>query len=70
MTLEAKAAIGFLCRHRDHMTKRLADYESGAWKVGRIEGGIQIDETANTIEYLKSRIADLDQVIATYEKSK
>lgn len=59
--------IKHLREQRDYMAERLADYESGKWRIERSEGGRKIDETLNTIADLKRRIAALDRVIAPYE---
>jgi hypothetical protein len=69
---EAEAARVEAVRHlrdqRDWFAERLADYESGTWEIGRLENGTKIDETQAVIDDLKRRIADLDKIIAGYEK--
>lgn len=70
MTPETKATVEFLCKQRSYMKDRVAEYESGKWKIGRIEAGVQVDETQSTIQDLRRRIVDLDRVIAAYKKPK
>ena len=54
---------------RDIMEKSLKNYMSGRWKIGEVKSdGSLEDQTEQTTADLKTRIANLAQIIAAYGK--
>jgi uncharacterized protein YktB (UPF0637 family) len=55
-------------QQRERSAERLKDLESGTWRIGQLVDGKMVDETAQAIEISKREIAQMDELIAMYEK--
>ncbi len=55
-------------QQRQRSVERLKDLESGTWTTGRLVDGKMVDETAQAIETSKHEIAQMDELIALFER--
>ena len=66
MTDHEKDLLEWLYQQLQFTDKRIADYERGARKIGRVEDGRFIDETEQEINDLKQRRAQIGLLLVGF----
>jgi hypothetical protein len=60
----------YLCESRAKLAHDLEEYESGRRTTGVLRNGSRHDDTPNRINELKFRLAETENLIATYQEYK
>jgi hypothetical protein len=60
----------YLCESRAKLARDLEEYESGRRTTGLFRNGSRHDDTQNRINELKFRLAETENLIATYQEYK
>jgi hypothetical protein len=60
----------YLSEFRSRLASDLEEYESGRRTPSVLRNGLRYDDTPDRIEVLKRRLAETDNLIATYQEYK